>query len=65
MMTDSAKLEDAVTGQPEYVLVPRVPTQGMLDAAFYSAVSEKAESVWEDMIKAWESSHEQGEIVQG
>ena len=48
-MTVRAKLEDAVTGQSEFVLVPRVPTREMLKAGWYEANEENAASVWRDM----------------
>ena len=57
MMTEKAKLEDAVTGQSEYVVVPRVPTREMVDAAYWSAFGEDAKGVWEAMIIAYESSN--------
>ena len=53
-MTLSAKLEDAVTGQCEMVLVPRVPTGAMLKAGWAEAHEENAEGVWSDMIETWE-----------
>jgi hypothetical protein len=37
----------------EMVLVPRIPTKAMLDAAYYEAMDENAEGVWEKMIGAW------------
>ncbi len=39
--------------QPEMVLVPRQPTEGMLRAAADSALAESAAGVWEDMIEEW------------
>lgn len=54
-MTDSAKLDSAVTGQQEMVLVPRVPTREMIEAAYWSAFGEDAEGVWKAMIHAYES----------
>ena len=35
-----------------YVIVPRVPTPEMLDAAYWSAAGEDAGGVWQDMIEA-------------
>ena len=35
-----------------FVVVPRVPTQAMLDAAWAAALAENAEGVWEEMIAA-------------
>jgi hypothetical protein len=34
------------------VVVPRTPTQAMLDAGWYSAHDEDAAGVWEEMIDA-------------
>jgi hypothetical protein len=63
-MLSSAKLDGAVTGQPEYILVPRIPTKAMLDAGWYEAHDEDAAGVWREMIRAWEETrtqdHEQG-----
>jgi hypothetical protein len=57
-----SSLEDAVTGQSEYVQVPRVPTEEMLRAGWSSANEEDAAGVWRCMIEEWESSHEQGKF---
>lgn len=54
MMENDPKLDDAVTGQSEYVLVPRAPTQAMIKAAYWSAYDEDAEGVWEKMISTYE-----------
>lgn len=35
-----------------WVVVPRVPTQAMLDAGWYSANVEDAAGTWRDMIDA-------------
>ena len=35
-----------------WVVVPKVPTQAMLDAAWASALAENAGGTWEDMIEA-------------
>jgi hypothetical protein len=43
-----------VTGQSEFVLVPRVPTKGMLEAGWYEAHDEDAAGVWREMISVWE-----------
>lgn len=37
---------------PGYVLVPRVPTKAMLDAAWTEATAENAAGVWRDMLEA-------------
>lgn len=50
------KLEDAVTGQPEFVLVPRVPTKEMLQSAWAEALAEDAAGVWSAMIERYEES---------
>jgi hypothetical protein len=47
---------DTVTGQREYVVVPRIPTKEMLADGWYGAHEENAASVWELMIEAWERS---------
>lgn len=55
MMASRSKLENAVTGQSEYVLIPRVPTKEMIDAAYWAALDEDAGAVWEAMIGSYES----------
>lgn len=50
----SETLEDAVTGQCEFVLVPRVPTEEMLEAASDYALDEDAGGVWKAMIEEYE-----------
>jgi hypothetical protein len=40
----------------ELVLVPRKPTRWMIESAYESALGEDAESVWKDMIEAYEKS---------
>lgn len=45
---------------PEMVLVPRRPTEAMVEAAFYSALAEDAKGVWMDMIEAWLQSSKSG-----
>ena len=62
MMALDIKLENTVTGQADMVLVPRRPTQAMLDAAWANAHDENAEGVWGDMIEEWELCREQGEV---
>jgi hypothetical protein len=54
----------AVTGQAqnEYVLVPRVPTPLMLEAAWANALAEDAAGVWVAMIRAWEVKPREVEI---
>jgi hypothetical protein len=37
----------------EMVLVPRVPTQAMIDAAWAPARGEEAAEVWREMIDGW------------
>jgi hypothetical protein len=66
-MPSQAKLEDAVTGQqePEYILVPRVPTKEMLEDGWYEAHEESAAGVWRVMIEAWESSLEKRKVAAG
>jgi hypothetical protein len=54
--TKSADTDVAVTGQCEYVLVPRVPTKAMLADGWYGAHDEDAASTWSLMIEAWERS---------
>jgi hypothetical protein len=51
---ESSQAEDAMTGQSEYVLVPREPTPAMLKAGWYEAHDEDAEGVWRVMIEAYE-----------
>jgi hypothetical protein len=62
MIPAKSKIEDAVTGQQEMVLVPRMPTKQMLDAAWADALAEDASGVWRAMIEEWESSSKQLEI---
>ena len=64
MTTTYPKLEDAVTGQTNMVLVPRRPTAEMLQAGWASANEEDVEGVWRDMIDQWESSRKQRELAQ-
>ena len=64
-MPYSAKLEDAVTGQQDYVLVPRVPTREMLEAGWYEAHDEDAAGVWREMIRVWESQKMDRESTSG
>jgi hypothetical protein len=40
----------------EMVLVPRVPTKEMLDAAWADAHDEDAAGVWRAMIDAWQKT---------
>lgn len=52
MMIANAKLEDAVTEQREdYILVPRIPTSAMLEAAADYALAEDASGVWGAMLR--------------
>jgi hypothetical protein len=39
-----------------YVLVPRVPTKAMLDAAWAEALAEDAAGVWREMVEQYEES---------
>jgi hypothetical protein len=58
-LTNDANSPDtgpAVTGQSEYVLVPRVPTKAMIDAAWAEALAEDAFGVWKAMIEQYEGS---------
>jgi hypothetical protein len=64
MMPFKSKLDDAVTGQAEMILVPRTPTPAMLKAGWASANEEDTAGVWRDMIEEWVSSHQQGELGQ-
>lgn len=57
------KIGSAVTGQSEFVMVPRVPTQEMLEAAWADALAEDALGVWRSMIKAWDSPGQDGELA--
>ena len=46
-----------VTGQRSaYVLVPRTPTEEMVDEAWPEALGEDAKGVWRSMIETWERS---------
>lgn len=45
--------ESSEAGEAEMVLVPRVPTAEMIDAAWATALDENAAGVWRDMIEAW------------
>jgi hypothetical protein len=35
------------------MIVPKEPSQAMIDAAWAAALAEKAEDVWRDMIEAY------------
>jgi hypothetical protein len=35
------------------ILVPRHPTKDMIEAAYWAAHNEDAETVWEKMVVAW------------
>jgi hypothetical protein len=39
--------------ETEMVLVPRVPTKEMIEAAWAAALNENAGGVWRAMIDAW------------
>lgn len=41
------------TTKPEMILVPRTPTNEMIDAAWASALAEDAEGVWKSMVECW------------
>jgi hypothetical protein len=59
----TASLRDAVAEHhTEYVLVPRVPTEAMLKAAWADALAEDAGAVWESMIVEWKLFVEQNEL---
>lgn len=45
----------------EMVVVPRIPTKEMIEAAWASALAENAEGVWQSMIDAW-LSRQDGEL---
>lgn len=53
---------DTVTGQQEFVLVPRKPTFEMLRAAKDAALAEDAAWVWDEMIENYEFSNSKEEI---
>ena len=40
-------------GDSEMVLVPRVPTEEMIEAAWAAATAEDAAGVWRAMIRRW------------
>jgi hypothetical protein len=42
----------------EMVLVPRIPSKEMIEAAWADALAENAEGVWRAMIEAWLSSQD-------
>jgi hypothetical protein len=42
----------------EMVLVPRVPTKEMIEAAYWDANDEDAAGVWGSMIRAWLASQQ-------
>lgn len=46
----------AVTGQQDMVLVPRMPTHAMIEAAWADALGEDAVGVWRVMVEEWERS---------
>lgn len=51
--------------QSKFVLVPRIPTEEMLKAAWADAHDESAIGVWESMLEAWESSVKDGKFENG
>jgi hypothetical protein len=51
--------------EPEMVLVPRRPTEEMLEATYWSATDEDAAGVWEDMIKVWLQQSKSGKSESG
>jgi hypothetical protein len=51
--------------EPEMVLVPRRATKEMIDAAYWTAHDENAESVWDEMIAAWLQSQSSGKSSGG
>jgi hypothetical protein len=53
-----------VTGQQDYILVPRKPSAEMLYAAADAALAEDAAAVWEEMIGEYERSLEQPELTE-
>lgn len=40
-------------GNSEMILVPRLPTKAMLEAAWADAMAEDAAGVWKSMIETW------------
>ncbi len=54
-----------VKNSEDYVLVPRKPTEAMLEAGWYEAHDENAAGTWRDMIEAWELSKKERKISQG
>ena len=51
-----------MTGQQELVLVPRIPTKEMLEAAWADALAEDAAGVWAAMLAAYQTSSTAQEI---
>jgi len=49
--TEAQSVLDALAADG-WVVVPRIPTEHMLDAAWASALAENAKGVWEEMIAA-------------
>lgn len=43
-----------------YVLVPRIPTKEMLEAAWADALGEDAKGVWQAMIEEYEKNLSHG-----
>jgi hypothetical protein len=59
-------MKGTVTGQQQkndYVLVPRIPTREMVDAAWAYALDEDAEGVWRSMLNEYEASHSASESL--
>jgi hypothetical protein len=40
-------------GTTGMILVPRIPTKEMIEAAYYDAMAEDAAGVWRSMVEAW------------
>jgi hypothetical protein len=41
----------------DLITVPRIPTRAMLEAAYWAALNEDAEAVWDSMIASWIQSN--------
>ena len=46
-------MSERQAGDEDMVLVPRLPTKEMIEAAWECALNENADGVWREMISAW------------
>jgi hypothetical protein len=52
MTHNAAHAKSKNRDRARWVLVPRIPTEKMLETAYYAALAEDAAEVWKEMIEA-------------